>query len=328
MAVFKLGFFQALLLLFIYHETSAFYLIADYYMDPGLGNAFGGACNKRVEDACLFISSHLDPFSTFDYKSNVECVMTMDAGKMAGARFRIDWQFFNLEPGDCSKDYLEIYNCDLDEINSTYLIGRFCGKDGVRLDGLNSRYITLKFKTDGSTQMSGFKLRATRYEPPPCQSDEFLCNATGNAECIDDRLVCDGTQQCYDNSDESECSFIDELLGSFFALGIGGMAGCGVAFIAGCVGLWTLVGAFTCCKKCCVKCCCCWPCCKGKCGNKKVNPEDEDIYLDDEHPTKTEVEIEMQETEIEDADEFDDDKMARKSRMGDYNEKNKLADVE
>lgn len=55
---------------------------------------------------------------------------------------------------------------------------------------------------------------------------------------------------------------IDELLGSFFALGLGGMVMSSMACIAGCAGLWTVVGALTCCKKCCVKCCCCWPCCK------------------------------------------------------------------
>lgn len=55
---------------------------------------------------------------------------------------------------------------------------------------------------------------------------------------------------------------LDELLGSFFALGLGGMVMSGVFCIAGCVGIWTVVGALTCCKKCCVKCCCCWPCCK------------------------------------------------------------------
>ena len=80
-------------------------------------------------------------------------------------RFRIDWQFFNLQPGDCSKDYLEIYDCDKDAVNSTYLIGRFCGKDGVNIDGYpTDRYLTLKFVTDGSDQRSGFKLRATRWE--------------------------------------------------------------------------------------------------------------------------------------------------------------------
>lgn len=211
----------------------------------------------------------------------------------------------------------------------------------------------------------------------PCQSEEFYCNDTLATDiCIDDRLVCDGTRHCSDNSDELNCSceyyenlfplndqhlgclqemfvclhsphscsvgaqfvrklllfffprsfqrvknlekdpkeqkilkrlynlmlrlgrnkkfqsmtilsicwerankvlwclyinynfvvvlltVIDELLGSFFALGLGGMVMSGVFCIAGCVGIWTVVGALTCCKKCCVKCCCCWPCCK------------------------------------------------------------------
>jgi hypothetical protein len=43
--------------------------------------------------------------------------------------------------------------------------------------------------------------------PAPCQSEEFFCNDTNAANiCIDERLTCDGTQHCSDNSDELNCS--------------------------------------------------------------------------------------------------------------------------
>lgn len=137
------------------------------YMDPDLGNAFGGVCNKRVEDACAYLSSHLDLFGFSDYSSNVDCTMVFDAGKMAGAKFKFEWQYFNVEPStDCTKDYLAIYDADMNAINSTNLVGKFCGLHGVSFNGTpTDRYMTMVFHTDGSGTKSGFKLRATRYEP-------------------------------------------------------------------------------------------------------------------------------------------------------------------
>lgn len=136
------------------------------YMDPDLGSAFGGVCNKRVEDACAFLNSHLDLLGFTDYSNNVDCMMVFDAGKMAGAKFKFEWQFFNLEAGDCSKDYLAIYDADMSAISSSNLVGKFCGHNGVNFNGTpTDRYMTMVFHTDGSNTKSGFRLKATRYEP-------------------------------------------------------------------------------------------------------------------------------------------------------------------
>lgn len=135
-------------------------------MDPDLGSSFGGVCNKRVEDACAFLNSHLDPFSLADYSNNIDCTMVFDAGKMAGAKFKFDWLYFNLEPGDCSKDYLAIYDADMSAIAPSNLVGKFCGLHGVSFNGTpTDRYMTFVFHTDGSGKRSGFRLKATRYEP-------------------------------------------------------------------------------------------------------------------------------------------------------------------
>ena len=91
---------------------------------------------------------------------------------------------------------------------------------------------------------------------------------------------------------------------------MGGIVMVSISFVAGCVGLWTLVCVFTCCKKCCsvccTKCCCFWPCCKGKscgkAGRGKVEPDQESIVGSD-LPEKTND----NDVKIEDGEDFFDD---------------------
>ena len=40
--------------------------------------------------------------------------------------------------------------------------------------------------------------------PPRCASGEFTC-ASGHS-CVDERFVCDGTNDCVDGSDELQCA--------------------------------------------------------------------------------------------------------------------------
>jgi len=56
------------------------------YMDPGTSSGMGGVCNKRVEDACFYVNSHIDVWGFLNYDSNVACTMTMIAGSMTGAK--------------------------------------------------------------------------------------------------------------------------------------------------------------------------------------------------------------------------------------------------
>ena len=68
----------------VVHVTNYMFSHVDY-MNPSTSDAFGGSCNEVVEDASLYINSHINPFRWFSYGGNKDCVMTMDAGSMGGA---------------------------------------------------------------------------------------------------------------------------------------------------------------------------------------------------------------------------------------------------
>ncbi|XP_071172288.1 low-density lipoprotein receptor-related protein 12-like isoform X1 [Mytilus edulis] len=303
---------QICILLISITTVFGFYLIADYYMNPNTSDAFGGSCDEVVEDASLYINSHINPLKWFNYGGDKDCVMTLDAGSMGGALFKIDWMYFDLEnSAGCTKDYLKIYDSDIAGMAPGTLLGTFCGSTTPTVRFGTQRYLTLEFHADSSGSGDGFRFRGTRTEPSPCQDDEFHC--TTEDVCIDERLKCDGTRHCNDDLDESDCSFFEELIGSIIALGMGGMVGVGIAFIGGCVGIWTLVCVFTVCKKCCgfccTTCCCFWPCCKGRtCGKSKVDPDSDPEYgleLPEKKPAN-DNDIEIQ-GDDEDGDFFDDD---------------------
>ncbi|KAJ8302814.1 hypothetical protein KUTeg_019210 [Tegillarca granosa] len=245
-------------------------------MDPSTSKVFGGYCGETIEDACLYLSSHFKFFGIGNYGDNKDCTITIDSGKMAGALHKYRFLEFNLQ-ADCNADYLEIYDADHTAISASNKVGRFCG-NYINMTGWpTQRYTTFVFHTDGSGGYSGFKARAVRYEPTPCQDDEFEC--VNEAICIDSRLKCDGTKQCDDGSDETGW---EKMLGEFLALGLAGIATVSASVIAGCVGICIVIGAFTCCKKCCAKLCSCCPCacCKKCCrvpseggrGSSRVRP--------------------------------------------------------
>ena len=80
------------------------------------------------------------------------------------------WKRFKVESGDCSSDYLEMYDTSLYNINSSSnLIGRFCGRSYPNITSYpTQRYLTFKWHTDGSKEDKGFKVLAVRNLP--CES--------------------------------------------------------------------------------------------------------------------------------------------------------------
>ena len=83
------------------------------------------------------------------------------------SRYKMLWKRFKVESGDCSSDYLEMYDTSLYNINSSSnLIGRFCGRSYPNIISYpTQRYLTFKWHTDGSKEDKGFKVLAVRNLP-------------------------------------------------------------------------------------------------------------------------------------------------------------------
>ncbi|KAK3579476.1 hypothetical protein CHS0354_028286 [Potamilus streckersoni] len=98
----------------------------------------------------------------------------------------------------CSFDFLVAYDGQNKQANE---LGRFCGKTfaGVSSTG-NQMY--LEFVTDDSDQFGGFQLIVTFTNNivVTCPSSKFLCE---NGHCIDQTYLCDGDDDCGDDSDET-----------------------------------------------------------------------------------------------------------------------------
>ncbi|XP_060589489.1 uncharacterized protein LOC132744726 [Ruditapes philippinarum] len=256
------------------------YLITDYYMDDGWPSAFGQVCGKSVEDDCAYINSHLNSLGILHYGSDISCMVQLNAGKRRGARYKLQFKWFDLEcTEDCTADSLTIYDARMSNISKATPIGPFCGDIDPYMDTEynmteypTQQYLTLKFKTDSGTGKKGFRILATRTLPYPCSDDYFHCKAENR--CIDGRLKCDGTPQCDDHTDEEGCSFWEKLLGGFLALGVSGIVGVTFLVVFLCTGICITVCACTCCKK---QCQCLYKCCKSvKPGGNKVGVAEDD----------------------------------------------------
>lgn len=275
------GWTYIVLLLVFSPAIKSLYLITDYYMDDGWPKAFGQVCGKTIKDDCLYLNSHLNSLGALNYDDDISCVTQLNAGSQRGARYKLWFKRFELEYSNlCDSDYLTIFDTRMGNTSFTAPLGKFCGYSKPNITGYpTQQYVSLRFKTDGSTGRKGFRIMATRTLPYPCYADAFHCKAENR--CIDGRLQCDGTVQCDDETDEDDCSFWEKVIGGFLALGVSTMVGILFLIVLLCTGVCLTVCCCTCCKKQghgCRKCCCaiCKPgktCVKGvrkKIGSAKV----------------------------------------------------------
>ncbi|KAH3784646.1 hypothetical protein DPMN_162609 [Dreissena polymorpha] len=228
----------------------------DYYMDDSWSSSFGQRCDMSIEDDSLYLNSHLNHLKIVDYSDNILCVTQLDAGKRIGALYKLKFKYFDLESSlNCTNDFLEIYDSDVDGMTGKEPIRRFCGSDAPNISGIpTQRYVVFRFKTDYTIGGDGFRILATRTLPYPCFDDYFHCKAENR--CIDGRLKCDGTPHCDDDADEEGCSVLEKIFGPIIALGVSGLIGVGILIVLGCTGICVGVCVCTCCRKRCARLCC------------------------------------------------------------------------
>ncbi|XP_063061336.1 ST14 transmembrane serine protease matriptase a [Engraulis encrasicolus] len=127
------------------------------------------------------------------YPPFTSCVWSIQvpSGKYIKVTFE---KFLVSEPGQdgtsCSKDYVKINGKKL------------CGEFSNVVETAEESYLTVVFSSDASYVDRGFTAKYEAFEPKdPCPK-KFMC---GNSNCIDQKLKCDGWNDCGDNSDESDC---------------------------------------------------------------------------------------------------------------------------
>ncbi|XP_070562861.1 suppressor of tumorigenicity 14 protein-like [Ptychodera flava] len=146
------------------------------------------------------------------YGSNIDCVLRLKSTNTSQI-IAIDYKWYELEKVDTTCiDYLEIH--DGDSVAPAGLLDQICGRDDDPSNPTvfsTADTLTLRFFTNTWHSGRGFSLIFTSIEQnEDCTSDDrFLCLSN---RCIDSLLVCDGADNCGDNSDELNCESHTELV--------------------------------------------------------------------------------------------------------------------
>jgi cubilin len=90
--------------------------------------------------------------SSRPYAPNLHCTWHLVASQ--GRQIRLQFEFFDVESGDCNHDRLEIFNGP--EINSP-LLGKFCGQDIPPILVSHSSRLLIRFISDASRSGRGFR---------------------------------------------------------------------------------------------------------------------------------------------------------------------------
>ncbi|XP_056296600.1 membrane frizzled-related protein isoform X2 [Pseudoliparis swirei] len=104
-------------------------------------------------------------------------------------------------PSPCLFDWLEVQ----EQMDRSSVVTRFCGNVAPATVNTNSSSVWVTFRSDGSIAGGGFtaQYRATLPGHESCSREEFLCDA---GRCLLPVSVCDGHQNCRDQTDEADCS--------------------------------------------------------------------------------------------------------------------------
>ncbi|XP_041030322.1 suppressor of tumorigenicity 14 protein homolog isoform X2 [Carcharodon carcharias] len=144
-------------------------------------------CRKVLEGSGVFSS----PYYPAYYPPRADCtwILRVPPSMKVKVVFKV-FLLQELKDGVC-KDYVEINN------------QRICGKKPVLVLLGEGNEMTVKFHSDAAESDRGFSATFESYDAnKPCP-DEFACTS---GRCIGKDLVCDGWNDCGDNSDEINCN--------------------------------------------------------------------------------------------------------------------------
>ncbi|XP_046403119.1 neuropilin and tolloid-like protein 2 isoform X2 [Ischnura elegans] len=127
---------------------------------------------------------------------NLDCAITFQTHSIL-QRFMLRFDLLQL---DCN-DHLFVY--DGAHAVGSYKADLSCRNTKTTVGAIYTRtnFVTLKYVTDGwGTESNGFKLIITAVKDPKHACKDFRC--TLKEFCVDNDLVCDGVNHCFDGSDE------------------------------------------------------------------------------------------------------------------------------
>lgn len=127
------------------------------------------------------------------YPPAMDCKWTIKVA--TGSEVRVKFTMFRMkEPGVdtrvCHKDYVKIMDT------------KYCGETTSLALTSDTNVLDVFFHSDGSHTDKGFSAEYSSYDPlDPCPN-QFSCN---NGMCIEQKMKCDGWNDCGDMSDERQC---------------------------------------------------------------------------------------------------------------------------
>ncbi|KAK6174684.1 hypothetical protein SNE40_017915 [Patella caerulea] len=154
-----------------------------------------------MQDLGIF-SGRLQLTNTPLYSVLMDCRMVLVAPP--GFNLAIQFELMDLAGSSkyCHGDYIQLL--DGASIRSISIRGmplndRLCGKK-LPKEELTSRgnTVTVRFYSDLSMQETGFRLIFSAFHTGRCNSSEFKCD---NGRCMNKVLLCDGVDNCGDESD-------------------------------------------------------------------------------------------------------------------------------
>ncbi|XP_067909861.1 suppressor of tumorigenicity 14 protein homolog [Heterodontus francisci] len=148
-------------------------------------------CTEVLQGSGIFSS----PYYPAYYPPRSDCTWILRVSP--SMQVKVVFEVFLLQEsqsGVC-KDYVEINN------------KRICGKRPMVVELGQGNEMTVRFHSDAAESDRGFSAQFEAYDASKPCPDEFACTS---GRCVGKDLVCDGWNDCGDNSDETRCNCKDD----------------------------------------------------------------------------------------------------------------------